>query len=159
MINNNAYHTHISSKHRWFDFNLKEVWKYRDLIILFTKRSFQLTYKQTILGPAWIFLNPFITSLIYTFVFGGIAGMSTDGIPQILFYLSSNAIWTFFATSINKNAHTFTNNASVFGKVYFPRLTIPVSNVLSAVIQFGVQIILVIIFLVYYVITNQVQPN
>lgn len=153
------YHTHITSKHRWFDLNLKEVWQYKDLIWLFTKRSFALTYKQTVLGPAWIFLNPFLTSIIYTFVFGGIAGMSTDGVPQILFYLCSNAIWTFFSSSVTKNATTFTGNANVFGKVYFPRLTMPISNVLSSLIQFFVQMLLVTAFLVYYVITKEVQPN
>ncbi len=153
------YHTHITAKHRWFDLNLKEVWQYKDLIWLFTKRSFALTYKQTVLGPAWIFLNPFFTSIIYTFVFGGIAGMSTDGVPQILFYLCSNAIWTFFSTCVTKNATTFTGNANVFGKVYFPRLTTPISNVLSSLIQFFVQMLLVAAFLVYYVITKEVQPN
>ena len=153
------YHTHITSKHRWFDLNLKEVWQYKDLIWLFTKRSFALTYKQTVLGPAWIFLNPFLTSIIYTFVFGGIAGMSTDGVPKILFYLCSNAIWTFFASSVTKNATTFTGNANVFGKVYFPRLTMPISNVLSSLIQFFVQMLLVAAFLVYYVITKEVTPN
>lgn len=153
------YHTHISSKHKWFDLKLKEVWRYRDLIVLFTKRSFTLTYKQTILGPAWIFLNPFMTSLIYTFVFGGIAGMSTDGVPQILFYLCSNAVWAFFSTCVTKNATTFTANANVFGKVYFPRLTLPISNILSSVIQFGVQMLLVAVFLIYYVAVGDVQPN
>lgn len=153
------YHTHITSKHRWFDLNLKEVWAYKDLIWLFTKRSFTLTYKQTVLGPIWIFLNPFLTSIIYTFVFGGIAGMSTDGVPQILFYLCSNAIWTYFAACVTKNAATFTGNAGVFGKVYFPRLTTPISNVLAAVIQFFVQMLLVIVFLVYYVVKGEVQPN
>lgn len=153
------YHTHISSKHNMFSLKLKEVWQYRDLIWLFTKRSFQLTYKQTILGPAWIFINPFLTSLIYTFVFGGVAGMSTDGLPQILFYLCSNAIWVYFSSCVTKNATTFTGNASVFGKVYFPRLTTPISNVLSSVIQFGVQMILVLVVLVYYVAVGAVHPN
>lgn len=153
------FHTHITDKHNWYDLNLKEVWRYRDLIVLFTKRTFALTYKQTILGPAWIFLNPFLTSIIYTFVFGGIAGMSTDGIPQILFYLCSNAIWVFFSSCVTKNASTFTENANVFGKVYFPRLTTPISNVLSSVIQFGVQMVLVIIFLIYYVLKGEVVPN
>lgn len=156
---NQKYYTHITAKHNLFQLNLKEVWKYRDLIVLFTKRSFTVTYKQTILGPAWIFLNPFLTSIIYTFVFGGIAGMSTDGVPQILFYLSSNAIWNFFSTSVVKNASTFTANANVFGKVYFPRLTTPISNVLSSVIQFGVQMILVAVFLAYYVVIGEVNPN
>lgn len=153
------YHTHISSKHRWFDLNLKEVWRYRDLIVLFTRRTFVLTYKQTVLGPAWIFLNPLISSIIYAFVFGGIAGIGTDGIPQILFYLCSNAIWIFFSSSVTKNAQTFTANAGVFGKVYFPRLAVPVSNVLASIIQFFVQMILVLVFLAYYVIFGQVHPH
>lgn len=158
-ISTNQYHTHITSKRSWFDLNLKEVWHYRDLIYLFTKRSFVVTYKQTILGPAWIFLNPLISSLMYAFVFGGIAGIGTDGVPQLLFYLCSNAIWIFFSSSLNKNATTFTSNANVFGKVYFPRLTMPISNVLSSVIQFGVQMLLVLVFLVYYVAVGEVHPN
>ena len=156
---NEKYHTHISSKNRWYKLNLKEVWQYRDLIVLFTKRTFALTYKQTVLGPAWIFLNPLISSILYAFVSGGIAGMGTDGVPQILFYLCSNAIWIFFSSCVTKNATTFTANANVFGKVYFPRLTIPFSNVLAAVIQFFVQMILVLIFLAYYVFTGEVHPN
>jgi len=154
-----SYHTHITSKRRWFELNLKEVWKYRDLIVLFTKRSFQLTYKQTILGPIWVFLNPFITSVIYTFVFGGIAGIDTDSVPHILFYLCSNAIWTFFASSVSRNASTFTSNAHVFGKVYFPRLTVPVSNILSAAVQFGIQMLMVLGFLAYYLAKGSVHPN
>ena len=155
----NNHHIHISSKRRRFELNLKEVWRYRDLIMLFTKRSFTVTYKQTILGPAWIFLNPLVSSLIYAFVFGGIAGIGTDGIPTILFYLCSNAIWIFFSTCVTQNASTFTGNAGVFGKVYFPRLTTPISNVLSSVIQFGIQMLLVLIFMVYYLIKGQVHPN
>lgn len=157
--NYQKYHTHISSNHKWFDLKLKEVWQYKDLIWLFTKRSFVVTYKQTVLGPVWLFLNPIITSLIYTFVFGGIAGMDTDGVPQIIFYLTSTAIWTFFSACVTKNATTFTANAGVFGKVYFPRLTTPISNVFSAVIQFGIQFILVLGVLLYFVITGAVTPN
>lgn len=153
------YHTHISSKHKMFDLKLKEVWCYRDLIWLFTKRSFTVTYKQTILGPAWLFLNPILTSLIYTFVFGGIAGMDTDGVPQLLFYLSGTAMWTLFSTALTKNASTFTANASVFGKVYFPRLTTPISNSLASIIQFFIQFILVATVLVFYTITGEVTPN
>ena len=153
------YHTHISSKHRMLSLNLKEVWQYRDLIWLFTKRTFTVTYKQTILGPAWLFLNPLISSIIYTFVFGGIAGIGTDGVPGILFYMCSNAIWIFFSSCVNKNATTFTANANVFGKVYFPRLTIPISNVISSVIQFGIQMLMVLVLLVYYVAVGAVQPN
>lgn len=157
--NYQKYHTHISSKHKWFDLKLNEVWRYKDLIWLFTKRTFVVTYKQTVLGPAWLFINPILTSLIYTFVFGGIAGMSTDGIPQIIFYLTSTAIWTFFASCVNNNATTFTLNASVFGKVYFPRLTTPISNILSSIIQFGIQFLLVLGVLIFFVFTGEVHPN
>lgn len=156
---NNQFRTHITAKNSWFNLNLREVWQYRDLILLFTKRTFTLTYKQTILGPAWIFLNPLISSVIYAFVFGGIAGIGTDGVPQILFYLCSNAVWLFFSSSVTKNAQTFTANASVFGKVYFPRLTIPVSNVLASVVQFIIQMILVLAFLLYYVASGEVSPH
>ncbi len=155
----NNYHTHITSKHNWYDLNLKEVWQYRDLIWLFTQRNFVVKYKQTILGPTWIFLNPLISSVIYAFVFGGIAGIGTDGVPSILFYLAGNAIWTYFSNCVTQNASTFTANAGVFGKVYFPRLTMPASNVLSSMLQFGVQMLLVVAFLVYYVITGAVTPN
>lgn len=153
------YYTCITADRKWLDFNLKEVWQYKDLIWLFTKRSFVLTYKQTILGPTWIFLNPILTSIIYTFVFGGIAGMSTDGLPKILFYLCSNAIWTYFASCISANANTFTSNAGIFGKVYFPRLTTPLSNVLSSIIRFGIQMILILAVLSYYLFRGEVHPH
>ena len=158
-LHNKKQHIHISAQHKWFDLKLKEVWQYRDLIWLFTKRSFVVIYKQTILGPAWLFLNPLITSLMYAFVFGGIAKIGTDGAPQILFYLSGTAIWTFFSTCLTKNATAFTTNASLFGKIYFPRLTIPVSNILSSAIQFGIQFLMVMVFLIYFVITGEVSPN
>lgn len=160
-IQNNyaKYHTHISSKHKWFDLKLKEVWNYRDLIWLFTKRSFVLSYKQTVLGPAWLFINPIITSFMYAFVFGGIAGMSTDDVPQMIFYLTSTAAWTFFATCLQSNANTFVANAGVFGKVYFPRLTTPISNMFSAVGKFLIQFALVLVFLLYYFVNGEVSPN
>lgn len=153
------YHIHISSNHKWFSLKLKEVWQYRDLIWLTTKRSFTVTYKQTILGPAWLFINPIVTSFIYTFVFSGIAKMSTDGIPQILFYMSGNAVWTFFSGSLTNNANTFTANAGLFGKVYFPRLTMPISNVLSSAIRFAIQFIMVLGCLIFFAITGEVSPN
>ena len=157
--NYQKYHTHISSEHKWFDLKLKEVWRYRDLIWLDTKRSFKVTYKQTVLGPAWLFINPILTSFIYAFVFGGIAGMSTDGLPQILFYLSGTAMWTFFSTCLTKNASTFTANANIFGKVYFPRLATPISNVISNAITFGIQFLMVLVALIIYVCLGQVSPN
>ena len=158
MADNN-YHIHISSKHSWMKLNLKEVWQYRDLIYLFTKRNFVVSYKQTILGPAWIFLTPLFSSIVQAFVFGGIAGIETDGVPMMLFYLCSNAIWAFFSSSLVNNASTFTANAYVFGKVYFPRLTTPISNILSSMIRFAIQMILVMGFMVYFLIQGTVSPN
>ena len=158
-ISQNTYHIHISAKHKWLDLNLKEVWQYRDLIYLFTKRNFVVSYKQTILGPAWIFLTPLFSSIVQAFVFGGIAGIETDGIPMILFYLCSNAVWGFFAACLTNNANTFTENAYMFGKVYFPRLTTPISNIFSAAIRFAIQMILVLLFMVYYLIRGEVHPN
>ena len=155
----NSYHTHISSKHNALELKLDEVWRYRDLILLFTKRNFVVRYKQTILGPAWILLNPLCSSIIYAIVFGGIAKIGTEGIPTILFYLCSNAIWLFFATCVTTNARTFTENANVFGKVYFPRLTMPISNMLSAGIHFCVQMLMVMGFLGFYLVQGAVHPN
>ena len=158
MADNN-YHIHISSSHSWLNLNLREVWQYRDLIYLFTKRNFVVSYKQTILGPAWIFLTPLFSSIVQAFVFGGIAGIKTDGVPMMLFYLCSNAIWAFFSSCLINNASTFTANAYVFGKVYFPRLTTPISNVLSSMIRFGIQMILVLAFMVYFLVQGTVDPN
>ena len=155
----NNHHIHISSSHGWLNLNLKEVWQYRDLIYLFTKRNFVVSYKQTILGPAWIFLTPLFSSIVQAFVFGGIAGIETDGVPMMLFYLCSNAIWAFFSSCLINNASTFTANAYVFGKVYFPRLTTPISNVLSSMIRFGIQMILVLAFMVYFLLQGAIDPN
>lgn len=152
-------HKHISSKHNPFQLRLGEVWRYRDLIWLFTKRNFKVTYKQTILGPAWLFLHPLMTSVMYAFVFGGIVNVNTEGVPQLLFYLSGTAIWTFFASTLSRNAITFTENAGVFGKVYFPRLTSPLSVSLSYAIQFLIQFIMVMGFLLYFFIQGEVSPN
>ena len=153
------YHTHISAKHKWLDLNLKEVWRYKDLILLFVKRNFIVSYKQTILGPAWLFLTPLMSSIVQAFVFGEIAGIGTDGVPTYLFYLCSNAIWAYFSSCLTGNANTFTENSGVFGKVYFPRLVTPISNVISTIIRFGIQMILVLAFLLYFVVRGAVHPN
>lgn len=158
-MENNKYYKHISSKHKLFDLKLGEVWRYKDLILLFVRRTFAVSYKQTILGPAWLFINPLMTSIMHTVVFGNIAGLSTDGIPMLLFYLSGNAIWGFFSACLSGNASTFTSNAGLFGKVYFPRLTVPIANVLSLVIRFGISMILVVILFVYYVIRGEISPH
>ncbi len=153
------YHVHISSKHRLLDLNLKEVWRYRDLIMLFTKRSFTIAYKQTILGPAWIFLTPLFSSIVQAFVFGEIAGIGTNGIPTLLFYLVSNAIWNFFSTCLTGNCQLFLENAHIFGKVYFPRLTTPISNVISNTIRFFIQMSMALMFMVYFLAIGEVHPN
>ena len=151
-------HTHISAKHSLFDLKLKEFWQYRDLVWLFTRRSFMVSYMQTILGPLWLFINPLLTSITYVVLFGNIAKLSTDGVPQFLFYLSGNAVWTFFSGCVTTNASTFTNNAYLFGKVYFPRLVMPVSNVLSKLILFGIQMLMVLVLLLWYTVRGTVAP-
>lgn len=158
-MQNELQHVHISARHDLFDLKLKEVWQYRNLIFLFTKRSFAVSYKQTVLGPLWLFINPLLTSVMYVVLFGNIAKLSTDGVPQLLFYLSGNAIWGYFSSCVSGNASTFTGNARLFGKVYFPRLVIPLSQVLSSCIRFGIQMILVLILLAYYVTMGVVSPH
>lgn len=153
------YHIHVSAKHSLMDLKLDEVWKYRDLVLLFVKKSFTVTYKQTILGPAWIFINPLLSSLVYLLLFGEIAKLSTDGTPKLLFYLCGTTIWGLFSGCLENNATTFVSYAHLFGKVYFPRLTIPVSNVLSAILKFGIQMILVLGLLVYFVVIGLVSPH
>ena len=138
----------------WFDIDLAELWRYRDLIGMFVKRNFTVLYKQTILGPAWIILNPLLTTVIFNVVFGGLAGLSTDGTPAFLFYMAGNTVWTFFANCVNNTANTFVANSSVFGKVYFPRLTTPISQVLTALINFLVQCAMFACFWVYFALTG-----
>ena len=151
-------HTHISARQSLFDLRLREFWQYRDLVWLFTRRSFKVSYMQTILGPLWLFLNPLLTSITYVVLFGNIAKLSTDGVPQLLFYLSSHALWAFFAGCVSSNASTFTDNANLFGKVYFPRLVMPVSSVLSRLIHFGIQMLMVLVLLFWYAAHGMVSP-
>ncbi len=156
---NYSLHTHISAERRLFDLKLKEVWRYRDLTWLFTKRSFLVTYKQTVLGPLWLIINPLLTSFIYVVLFGNIAKLGTDGIPQMLFYLGGTSIWGFFSSCLTGNANTFTDNANIFGKVYFPRLVMPISKVMGAVIRFGIQMIPVAILMAYYLVKGVLRPH
>ena len=149
----------LSPDRSWTDLRLEEVWHYRDLIFLFTKRSFALTYAQTILGPIWLFLNPFLTSIMFTLVFGYIAGIKTDGIPKFLFFLCGTAVWNFFSACVSENARTFIDNAGLFGKVYFPRLTVPISRVASILIRFLIQISMVLVILFYYYFNGRVSPH
>ena len=146
--------TVIRPKTGWFDIDLNELWRYRDLITMFVKRNFTVLYKQTILGPAWIILNPLITTIIFNVVFGGMANMPTDGVPGFLFYMAGNTVWTFFANCVNNTANTFVTNSQVFGKVYFPRLTMPISQVLTSLINFGIQAVMYLIFWGYFFATG-----
>ncbi|EAY31984.1 ABC transporter permease [Microscilla marina] len=150
----------ITPKKSWFDLRLNELWQYRDLIVLFVRRDFVAVYKQTILGPLWHIIQPLFTTLVFVLVFGKIAGLSTDGQPAFLFYMCGVTIWNYFASNLNKTSNTFVENQAVFGKVYFPRLTVPVSNVISGLFSFTIQFVLFLIFyLIYYLRGAQLQPN
>lgn len=135
-----------------FDINFKEIWNYRDLCSLFVKRDIITQYKQTILGPLWFFIQPIMTTVMYMIVFGGIAGISTDGLPQPLFYLAGISLWQYFSDCLNKTSTTFTTNAAIFGKVYFPRLVMPLATVISNLVRFGIQFGLFILVYLYYVV-------
>lgn len=157
---NEKFTTIIQPKNGWFELNLKELLNYKDLIILFVKRNFTAQYKQTILGPAWAIIQPLITTVIFTLVFGNIAGLAPSGVPTFLFYLSANIIWQYFSGCLTQTSSTFTANAAILGKVYFPRLVMPVSSVISQLIPFAIQLVFFIIFWVYYlVVPSGVEPN
>ena len=150
----------IKPKTNWLQLNLKDLWRYKDLLFLFVRRDFVAVYKQTILGPAWFFIQPILTTIMFMLVFGNIAKISTDGTPQVLFYLSGVTAWSYFSDCINKTSRTFTSNAAIFGKVYFPRLIMPLSVVVSNLIKFGIQFLLFFGFLTFYLIKgSDVQPN
>lgn len=149
--------TVIRPKTGWFDLDLRELVQYRDLVVMVVKRNFVVFYKQTILGPLWILLNPLITTVIFNVIFGGIAKIPTDGVPSFLFYMAGNTLWTLFASCINNTANTFVANAGVLGKVYFPRLTIPVSQVLTALLNFGIQLVMFLCFWVYFAVQGEVR--
>ena len=149
----------IVPKTGWFDINLKELWKYRDLISLFVKRNFISLYKQTILGPAWAIVQPLLTTVIFTIIFGSMAGLSADGVPSFLFYMSGTIAWTYFSTCLTNTADTFTRNAAILGKVYFPRLVMPISTVLTNLIALSIQFLMFLCFLIYFWIKGEVHPN
>ncbi len=134
----------------WFDIHLSEIWRYRDLIMLFVRRDFVSIYKQTILGPVWFLLQPIFTTVVFTIIFGRIAKIPTDGLPQPLFYMAGVVAWSYFSGCLSKTSGTFVGNAAIFGKVYFPRLTVPISNVISSLISFAIQLALFLFFLGYY---------
>lgn len=147
----------ISSKSKLFSLNLREIWRYRDLLILFVKRDFVAQYKQTILGPLWHFISPVFTTLTYTFIFGNVAKLSTDGTPQLVFYMAGITIWNYFSQTLISTGSTFLTNASIFGKVYFPRMVSPLATVLSKSIQFGIQLLMLMCIVMYYYIQGDLQ--
>jgi len=151
----------IRPKRSMFDLRLKEVWEYRDLLRMFVRRDFVASFKQTILGPTWFFIQPLLTTLMFTLVFGNIAGISTDGMPKLLFYLSGLTIWNYFSEGFTKTSNVFVANAGIFGKVYFPRLVMPLSIVTSGLLRFGVQLVLFLGFWIYYWVKQPevVHPN
>jgi lipopolysaccharide transport system permease protein len=141
----------IKPKASLFEINLKELWQYRDLLVLFVKRDFSAQYKQTVLGPLWHVIQPVFTTIMFLFVFGKIANIPTDGIePKLLFYMSGITIWNYFAACLTSTSSTFVSNASIFGKVYFPRLIIPLSVVFSNIVRFGIQMLLLIVAMIFF---------
>ncbi len=140
----------ITEHNSLFDLKFIDVWRYRDLLVLFVKRDFVSFYKQTVLGPLWFFIQPLFTTIVFTFVFGNLAKISTDGLPQQLFYLSGITAWNYFSDCLTKTSTVFRDNAAIFGKVYFPRLIMPLSIIISSLVRFAVQLILLLIMMVYF---------
>ena len=146
----------IEPKRKLLDLPIREVIRYRDLIVLFIKRDFVTQYKQTILGPLWFVINPLISTIMYIFVFGNLAKLSTDGVPQILFYYAGTMLWTFFSGCFTDATNIFVTNKDLFGKVYFPRLTVPISNIFGNLTRITVQFIFLLVFFIYYLVTTDV---
>lgn len=152
--------TEIKPKRGLFEINFKEIWKYRDLIFLFVKRNFTSQYKQTVLGPAWAIIQPLLTTVVFTVVFGNIAGLAPGGVPTFVFYMCGNILWQYFANSLTTTSTTFVANSAIFGKVYFPRLVLPISTVLTNLISFAIQFVFFMIFWAIYLIGgNTIHPN
>jgi lipopolysaccharide transport system permease protein len=150
----------ITPRKSLFDLKPDEIWYYRDLFVLFIKRDITVTYKQTILGPLWFFIQPLLTTLMFLLVFGRIAGISTGGVPPILFYMGGITVWNYFSDCLRLTSDTFVKNAGLFGKIYFPRIITPLSVVSSNLVKFGIQFILFLgVFIYYYFTNDQVQPN
>ncbi|MCL1818060.1 MAG: ABC transporter permease [Spirochaetaceae bacterium] len=160
MIDEENWSLVIKPKRKLFDLRIREVIRYRDLILLFVKRDFVTQYKQTILGPLWFIISPLVTTVMYTFVFGRLAKIGTDGIPFTLFYYSGTMLWTFFSGCFNNSCNVFIHNAGIFGKVYFPRLVVPINYVLSISIKTFIQFTILMGFLIYHLVSGSpVQPS
>ena len=151
--------TIIRQRTGWLDLNLGELYQYKDLIFLFVKRNFVSLYKQTVLGPAWAIIQPLLTTVVFSLVFGNIAGLAADRVPSFIFYLTANVIWAYFSSCLTTTSDTFIANSGILGKVYFPRLVMPISTVLSKLIDFTIQFSFMVIFVIYFAFTKQVHPN
>lgn len=150
----------IKPHSKWYDLRLKEILRYKDLLFLFVRRDFVAVYKQTILGPIWFFIQPIITSITFTVIFGNLAHISTDGLPPVLFYMCGITLWSYFSDTLSKTSDTFTANSGIFGKVYFPRMIVPLSVVVSNLIKLGIQFVLFLaIWLYFFIKTDDVHPN
>jgi lipopolysaccharide transport system permease protein len=149
----------IEPQNSLFKLNLKDVWRYRDLLGLLVKRDFTSFYKQTILGPLWFFIQPLFTTITFVFVFGNLAGLSTDGLPQPLFYMTGIVMWNYFSECLTKTSTVFKDNANIFGKVYFPRLIMPLSVVTSNLVKLGVQFVMLILLFAYFILTQNYTPQ
>ena len=150
----------ITPKRSLFDLNINQIWKFRDLLFLFVWRDFVSVYKQTILGPLWFFIQPILTSITFTIIFGNFAQISTDGMPKLIFYMAGITMWNYFSDCLNKTSNTFVANQGLFGKVYFPRLIVPLSIIVTNLLKFGVQIILFMGFWTYFLLTTEsLEPN
>ncbi len=160
MAQENEWDLIIEPKNKWYQLDISSLWKYKDLLMLLVRRDFVAVYKQTILGPIWFFIQPIITTVTFTIIFSNIANISTNGIPPLLFYLSGITLWTYFADCLNKTSNTFIANAGVFGKVYFPRLIVPLSVLVSNLIKLGIQLVLFIACWIYYLMkSDNLSPN
>jgi len=159
-INDDQWSMIIKPQRALLDLHLGELWRYRDMVMLFVRRDFVSVYKQTILGPLWYLIQPLLTTIVFTVIFGRIAGLPTDGLPPFLFYMSGTVIWSYFAECFNKTSLTFVANANLFGKVYFPRLAVPLSISISNLVSFSIQFLLFLAFTVYFWLQGaNVQPN
>lgn len=160
MENKELWTTEIKPQSKWYEIDLKEIWKYKDLLFSFVRRDFVAVYKQTILGPLWFFIQPILTTLTFTIIFGGLAGLPTDGVPRVIFYLSGITFWNYFASCLTATSNTFVANASIFGKVYFPRIILPLSVVISNLVKFSVQLFLFLLcFFYYFLVDKSIEPN
>ncbi len=150
----------LQPKSKFLDLRIREIIRYRDLVYMFVKRDFTTTYKQTVLGPLWFIVQPLVSTVMYTFVFGNLADIGTDGVPYLLFYFAGTMLWTYFTGTLNSAASVFRSNSGIFGKVYFPRLTVPISTTLGQIIKMGIQFGCLLLFYIYYLVTGvDVHPS